>query len=435
MKSSRPKEMHKIGRRPLLMHVLEQAGKAGVDQLALVLSPEMTETAEAVQKEFRNVQLFYQQEQRGTADAVLSAREFISNSTGDIAVVLGDAPLLRAETLIELRQKLGQSHDLAVLGFNAQDPSGYGRLVTRENGDLIAIREHNDATEAERQINFCNSGVLAFRSETMLELLDAIGNDNSKREFYLTDVVEIAHAKQRSIATSTADEVEVLGINTQAQLAQAENLWQEQRRDHFMAQGVSMMAPETVYLSFDTKIDADVTLEPNIVLGPGVEIRSGATIKAFSHLEGAIVGEKSTVGPFARLRPGANLGAGVRVGNFVEIKQAELGEGAKVNHLTYVGDSEVGSGANIGAGTITCNYDGFAKHKTIIGDGAFVGSNSSLVAPVTIGSGAYIGSGSVVSKNVPSGSLVVTRGALVEKEGWADRFRSRAEQKKKQKIK
>ena len=417
----------------MLMHVLEHAGQAGADHLAVVLSPDMTDVAEAVQKEFENVQIFYQQEQLGTAHAVLSARDFIGNSSGDIEVVLGDAPLLRAESLEKLRDKLEQEHGLAVLGFKARDPMGYGRLVTDENGALLAIREHNDATEAERRIDFCNSGVMAFRGETMLELLDAIGNDNSKGEYYLTDVVEIARAKQLSIATSAAPEKEVLGINSQAQLAHAEYLWQQQRRAYFMAQGVSMMAPETVYLSFDTKIDADVTLEPNIMIGPGVEIQGGATIRAFSYLEQARVGERSTVGPYARLRPGANLSAGVRVGNFVEIKQAELGEGAKVNHLTYVGDSEVGPGANIGAGTITCNYDGFAKHKTVIGDGAFIGSNSSLVAPVTIGAGAYIGSGSVVSKNVPSDSLVVTRGPLVEKEGWASRFRARAERLKKQK--
>jgi bifunctional UDP-N-acetylglucosamine pyrophosphorylase/glucosamine-1-phosphate N-acetyltransferase len=312
-----------------------------------------------------------------------------------------------------------------VLGFVARDPTGYGRLVLREN-ELVAIVEHKDATEEQRGIVLCNAGLMALSGQHALAILDAIGDDNAQREFYLTDAVAAARSLGLKATVIRAPESEVQGVNDRAQLAAAEAEFQRRKRLAVMAAGATLVAPETVFFSFDTRIGQDVLIEPNCVFGPGVTVADGAVIQAFSHLEGAEVGPGASVGPYGRLRPGAKLAEKARVGNFVEIKAAEIGAGAKINHLTYIGDASVGAGANIGAGTITCNYDGFNKAKTVIGAGAFIGSNSALVAPVAIGDGAYIGSGSVITEDVAADALAVGRARQVEKAGWASRFRAAA---------
>jgi bifunctional UDP-N-acetylglucosamine pyrophosphorylase/glucosamine-1-phosphate N-acetyltransferase len=309
-----------------------------------------------------------------------------------------------------------------VLGFVAKDPTGYGRLLERE-GALIAIREHKDATEAERAVTLCNAGLMAIDGGTALSILDSIGNVNSQNEFYLTDAVEVARARGLSAVCVVAPENEVMGVNDRVQLAAAEAVLQKRLREQAMRAGVTMVAPETVFLSHDTKFGRDVMLEPNVVFGPGVEVGEGAVIHAFSHLAEARVAAGASIGPFARLRPGARVGEKAKVGNFVEIKAADIGAGAAVSHLTYIGDASVGAGANIGAGTITCNYDGFDKARTEIGAGAFIGSNSSLVAPVKVGDGAYVGSGSVITQDVSADALAIGRGRQVEKPGWARDFR------------
>jgi bifunctional UDP-N-acetylglucosamine pyrophosphorylase/glucosamine-1-phosphate N-acetyltransferase len=324
--------------------------------------------------------------------------------------------------LNRLREPLAKGADLVVLAFIAADPTGYGRLIV-EGDQLTGIREHADATEAERAINLCNGGVMAFAGRSALKMLDAIGDNNSKHEYYLTDAVAVARElglKANFIETS---EDEVRGINTKAQLAEAETVMQTRLRQAAMEQGVTLIAPETIYLAADTTFGRDVTIEPFVFIGPGVSIGDGAIIHSFSHLVEAKIGKGGSVGPYARLRPGTDLGEGARIGNFVETKEAKIGAGAKLNHLSYLGDTTIGAGANIGAGTITCNYDGFFKHQTQIGANAFVGSNSALVAPVKIGDGAYIGSGSVITRDVPANALAVERSQQVVKDGWAERFR------------
>ena len=365
-------------------------------------------------------------QRQGTAHAVLAARAAIAEKPDDILVMFADTPLVRPQILSGLRAALAKDAkneaSVAVLGFTPADPTGYGRLVMHGE-ELVAIREDRDASPAERQIRLCNGGLMALAGDKALALLDAIGNANAKGEYYLTDAVAIAQDMGLKAVAITAEEDDVRGINTKAQLAEAEAVLQQRLRFAAMQAGVTLIAPETVFLSADTKLGKDVTIEPNVVFGPGVTVEDGATIRAFSHLEGAHVGKGARVGPFARLRPGADLGADVHIGNFVEVKQATVEAGAKANHLAYIGDARVGEGANIGAGTITCNYDGVAKHRTDIGKGAFIGSNSSLVAPVKIGDGAYVGSGSVVTKDVPDDALAVARAKQENKEGWARRLR------------
>jgi bifunctional UDP-N-acetylglucosamine pyrophosphorylase/glucosamine-1-phosphate N-acetyltransferase len=365
-----------------------------------------------------------QENQLGTADAVLAAREAIAGHAGDLLVLFADTPLITPETIGKLTAELDRGAQVAVLGFEAREPGSYGRLVTAADGTLVAIREAKDASAAEREIRLCNSGVMAFRLDEPLKVLGRIGNANAKGEFYLTDAVEIVRAGGGRAAVVVCDEDEVLGVNARGELAAAEAIWQRRARARVMADGATLIAPETVWLSFDTVLGQDVIIEPNVFLGPGVTVEDGAEIKANSYLEGARIGAGARVGPFARLRPGAVLGRDVHIGNFVEVKNATLGEGAKANHLSYLGDGSVGAKANIGAGTIFCNYDGFFKHRTEIGEGAFVGSNSSLVAPVTIGAGAYIGSGSVITKDVAAGALALERSAQEERPGWAQKFRT-----------
>jgi len=426
MKSDLPKVLHGLAGAPMLAHVLRAAAAAGIPRAALVVGPDMDAVGEAGTAVAPDAQMFVQPEQLGTADAVKAAAPAFAAVSGPLLVLYGDTPLLRAETLKAVLGEVEAGADLVVIGFEATDPTGYGRLLFDDKGRLAGIREEKDATPAERALTLCNSGIMAFRSNAVLsDLLSRIGNDNAKGEYYLTDAVALAHGGglQTRVVLSNAEEV--LGVNSRSELAVAEGLMQQRLRAAVMEQGATLVAPETVFLSYDTVIGRDVVIEPNVIMATGVTVEDGATVRGFCHFEQAHIGAGATVGPFARFRPGADLANGAHVGNFVEIKNSHIAEGAKVNHLTYIGDSTVGPKANIGAGTITCNYDGFAKHRTEIGAGAFIGSNASLVAPVKIGDGAYIGSGSVISKDVPADALALTRAKQEEREGWAAKVRER----------
>lgn len=424
MRSPLPKVLHEVANIPMLSHVMRVCNAAETTRIAVVIG-KGSELVEGVVKQENPIATTHTQTKRlGTAHAVLAARKAIEQGADDILVLFGDTPLLTPETLSNMRDVLAKGAAIVVVGFYAKDPTGYGRLL--EDGDkLVAIREHAEASDEERKIDFCNGGIMGLSGEYALSLLDAVDDNNAKGEYYLTDVVEIANAKGLSVKSLEAPEAELIGVNTRNGLSEVEMLWQDTARQKLMASGVTMQAPQTVFLSADTIIEPDVELEPNIVFGPKVVVKSGAKIKAFSHFEGAIIGENSDIGPFARLRPGTDLASDTKVGNFVEVKNALVHEGAKINHLTYVGDAEIGSNANIGAGTITCNYDGMNKHKTTIGAGAFIGSNSALVAPVTIGDGAYVASGSVITDDVPSDALGIARGKQANKLGMGDEIRAR----------
>lgn len=422
MRTSRPKALHAVGGRTLLAHVLASAASAGCGEIAVVVGPDHEALAEEARAFAPKAQIFKQHERKGTAHAVLAARNAIARGTDDILVMFSDTPLVRADTLARLRAPLGEGAAVAVLGFRPADPTGYGRLITQGH-DLIAIREEQDASSYERKIRLCNGGLMALAGKHALAMLERIGNANTKGEYYLTDAVAIARDMGLKAVAIETQEDDVRGINTKAQLAEAEAVMQQRLRAVAMEAGVTMTAPETVFLSADTKLGKDVTIEPNVVFGPGVTVEDGATIKSFSYLEGAHIGEGARVGPFARLRPGADLGADVHIGNFVEVKAAIVETGVKANHLAYIGDARVGEGSNVGAGTIVCNYDGVAKHHTDIGKQAFIGSNSSLVAPLKIGDGAYVGTGSVVTEDVPADSLALARARQTIKEGWAKRLR------------
>ena len=422
MRSSLPKVLHAIGHKSLVGHVLTAAAKAGGAAIAVVVGPGRDDVAKEAKTIAPGAGVFEQRDRLGTAHAVLAARDAIAKGADDILVMFADTPLVRAETLRRLRAAIEAGAAVTALGFRPKDPAGYGRLVMKGD-ELIAIREDRDATPEERKITLCNGGLMALAGASALKILDRIGNDNAKREYYLTDAVAIAREMGLKATVIETDEDDVRGINTKAQLAEAEAVLQQRLRAAAMEAGVTLVAPETVFLSSDTTFGKDVTVEPNVVFGPGVTVEDGATIRSFSHLEGAVVGKGARVGPFARLRPGAKLGQDVHIGNFVEVKAATLEDGAKANHLAYIGDARVGAKANIGAGTITCNYDGVNKHHTDIGAGAFIGTNSSLVAPVKIGDGAYVGSGSVVTKDVPADALAIARGQQVNKEGGAARLR------------
>jgi bifunctional UDP-N-acetylglucosamine pyrophosphorylase/glucosamine-1-phosphate N-acetyltransferase len=423
MKSALPKALHPIAGRSMLSHVAAAALEMGADAVAVVVAPNREDVARDVRALVPDVKIVVQQERRGTAHAVLAARAAIGEDFDDLIVLYADVPLIRPETLRNLRRQLADGATVAVLGFRAADPAGYGRLLEAEDGALTAIREHKDASAGERAIDRCNSGLLAIDGRRALSLLDRIGCDNAQREFYLTDVVEQAVGAGKRCTAIVTDEAEVMGVNDRVQLAAAERALQARLRDAAMRNGATLVAPETVFLSFDTVLGRDVTIEPHCVFGPKVVVADGATIHAFSHLEGASVAAGASIGPYGRLRPGAAIGEGAKVGNFVEVKNAIVERGAKISHLSYIGDASVGAGANIGAGTITCNYDGFNKAETVIGAGAFVGSNSALVAPVTIGEGAFIGSGSVITEDVEANALAIGRGRQVVKPGWAEAFR------------
>jgi bifunctional UDP-N-acetylglucosamine pyrophosphorylase/glucosamine-1-phosphate N-acetyltransferase len=422
MRSSLPKVLHPVAGQPLLAHVLGAVPKGAGAATAVVVGPNHEAVAAEARRLRPDAATFVQRERLGTAHAVLAAREAIARGADDLLVVFGDTPLISAETFERLRAPLKKGASLAVLGFRAEDPTGYGRLLV-EGGRLVAIREHADASQAERAITLCNAGVMAFDGRKALEIIEKIGHANAKGEYYLTDAVIVVRDLGLEAVVIETSEDEVRGINTKAQLAEAEQVMQARLRKAALEAGVTMIAPETVYLAADTTFGNDVTIEPFVVIGPGVSIADGAVIHAFSHIVQASIGKKASVGPYARLRPGTSLGEGVRIGNFVETKAATLEAGAKANHLSYIGDAHVGANANIGAGTITCNYDGFDKHRTTIGAGAFVGSNSSLVAPVKIGDRAYVGSGSVITKDVPDDALAVERSPQTNREGGAARYR------------
>jgi bifunctional UDP-N-acetylglucosamine pyrophosphorylase/glucosamine-1-phosphate N-acetyltransferase len=424
MKSSLPKPLHEVAGRPMLAHALAALVEAGCARIAVVVGPGAggEALAAAARALFPEAEIFVQSERRGTAHAVLAARAALARSADDVIVHYADTPLLTGETLRALRAALGGRVAVSALGFEPADPTGYGRFIEKD-GALIAIREQKDASEAERAIRRCNAGTVALAGAHALSLLDDVKDDNAAREFYLTDLVEIAGRRGLSAVATLAAEAEVMGVNDRVQLSRAEAALQARLREKAMRAGATLAAPETVFLSFDTILGRDVIVEPHVVFGRGVTVEDGVVIHAFSHLEGARVASGASIGPYARLRPGADIGAKARVGNFVEIKAANVEAGAKVNHLSYIGDARVGAGANIGAGTITCNYDGFGKHKTDIGAGAFVGSNSALVAPVKIGDGAIVAAGSVVTRDVSADALAVARGAQSEKPGWAKAFR------------
>ena len=422
MRSSLPKVLHPVAGQPLLAHVLNAAPHGAGAALAVVIGPGHKSVAAEVKRVRPDAAIFVQAERLGTAHAVLAAREAIARGADDLLVAFGDTPLISAATFARLRAPLADGAALAVLGFQAADPTGYGRLLL-EGSRLVAIREHADATPQERQVTLCNAGVMAFAGARALEILDRIGNANSKGEYYLVDAVTIVREMGGEAVVIETGEDEVRGINTKAQLAEAEAVMQARLRKAALDAGVTLIAPETVHLAADTTFGSDVTIEPYVVIGPGVTIADGVVIHSFSHIVQTTIGKQASIGPYARLRPGTALGDGVRIGNFVETKAATIEAGAKVNHLSYVGDAHVGANANLGAGTITCNYDGFLKHKTLIGEGAFVGTNSSLVAPVKIGKGAYVGSGSVITKDVPDDAMAVERSPQSNREGGAKRYR------------
>jgi bifunctional UDP-N-acetylglucosamine pyrophosphorylase/glucosamine-1-phosphate N-acetyltransferase len=422
MRSGLPKVLHPIAGEPLLAHVLHAAPSGPDARLAVVVGPDHKAVADEVRRIRPDAETFVQRERLGTAHAVLAAREAIARGADDLLIVFGDTPLISAETFTRMRAPLAKGAALTVLGFRAADPTGYGRLLMNGNR-LVGIREHADASAEERKITLCNAGVMAFGGRIALKILDKIGNANSKGEYYLVDAVAVVRDMGLEAVVIETSEDEVRGINTKAQLAEAEGVMQARLRKAAMDAGVTLIAPETVYLSADTSFGKDVTIEPFVVIGPGVAIADGAVIHSFSHIVQATIGKSASVGPYARLRPGTSLGDGARIGNFVETKAAILEAGVKVNHLSYIGDAEIGANSNIGAGTITCNYDGFSKHKTTIGKGAFVGTNSSLVAPVKIGAGAYIGSGSVITRDVPDDAMAVERSPQSVREGGAIRYR------------
>jgi bifunctional UDP-N-acetylglucosamine pyrophosphorylase/glucosamine-1-phosphate N-acetyltransferase len=423
MRSARPKVLHEVGGRSLVVHVLDAVRAAGSTATAVVVGPD----AEAVAAEAKHVlpdaEIYVQQERRGTAHAVLAARPAIARRTDDMLVIYGDTPLIQPETLSRMRAALANGAGLAVLGFRPRDPSGYGRLVL-DQGELVAIREEADASADERAIDLCNGGLMAFAGASALAILDKIDNKNRKGEFYLTDAVEIARAMKLKAVVIETEEDDVRGINTKTQLAEAEAVLQQRLRKAAMDAGVTLIAPETVFLSADTKFGRDVVVEPFVVFGPGVTVDDNAVIHSFCHFAQAHIGKGASIGPYARLRPGAELGANVHIGNFVEIKASVIEEGAKANHLAYIGDARLGAGSNFGAGSIVCNYDGVAKHHTDIGKSAFIGSNSALIAPVKIGDGAYVATGSVITHDVPADGLAIARERQVVKENRASRLRA-----------
>ncbi len=429
MNSATHKVLHPIAGRPMIEHLLASLRVLAPARTVLVVGEwrEQLETALAGRAEFA-----VQEQQLGTGHAVQQAQGLLESFEGDVIVLYGDVPFVRAETMRAMIERLHAKDEPAavVLAFEPEDPLSYGRVIA--DGDRVTwMVEHKDASEAERAARLCNSGLLAARAEVLFELLGKVGNDNAQGEYYLPDVVNVAIDEGRVCAVVVTDDPdEVAGINSRAELAEAEARWQAARRVRAMAEGVTLAAPETVFFSWDTVLGRDVTVEPNVVFGPGVEVADAVAIRAFSHLEGAKLASGTSVGPYARLRPGAVLEQDAKVGNFVEVKNAVLGEGAKANHLTYLGDATVGAGANIGAGTITCNYDGYFKHKTEIGPRAFIGSNSALIAPVSIGADAIVAAGSAVSRDVADGELRMVRAEQLMKPGWADRFHDAMKRKK-----
>jgi bifunctional UDP-N-acetylglucosamine pyrophosphorylase/glucosamine-1-phosphate N-acetyltransferase len=426
MRSSTPKVLHPVGGLPIVGHVLRAAIGAGASKVALVTGPGHDAVRDAIARLAPDVEFFEQTERKGTAHAASMARPLFESAEGYVAVTYGDHPLLRSANFDGVMARLDAGMDAAILGFIPADPTGYGRFIT-DGERLLAIREHKDATEEERRIGLCNACILAFRAPVFRELIDKVQPNNSQGEFYVTDLVELANAAGYEVGYAVAPEADVLGVNDRAQLARAEGLFQETQREAFMKAGVTLKDPASVYFSWDTEIGQDVTIFPNVVFGPGVKIASGVEIRAFCDIEDVKIGEGATIGPFARIRGGAELGPDVHLGNFVEVKKSRIGAGTKAGHLSYLGDAEIGSKVNIGAGTITCNYDGVNKSKTIIGDDVFIGSNNSLVAPVTIGNGAYTASGSTINRDVEPDAMAIGRARQENKLGYAPKLKARAQ--------
>jgi bifunctional UDP-N-acetylglucosamine pyrophosphorylase / glucosamine-1-phosphate N-acetyltransferase len=429
MRSSLPKVLHAVAGRSMIGHVLASVGGSVATAASVVVGPDRDDVAAEACKLFPGASIRVQTDRLGTAHAVLQARDDIAAGCDAVIVLYADTPLVRPETIAKLRDAIVGGAAVAALGFEARDPTGYGRFLMKGD-DLTAIREHKDASLEERAVTLCNAGLMAFDGRRALDILGRIGNANAQNEYYLTDAVEVARSLGLKTVAVRAPEEEVMGVDDRIKLATAEGIMQRRLREQAMRNGATLIDPSSIFFSHDTKIGSDVTVEPNVFFGPGVTVAKNAVIHASCHIEGADIGEGVHVGPFARLRPGTVLAAKSKVGNFCEVKNADVGPGAKINHLTYIGDASIGAAANIGAGTITCNYDGYFKYRTTIGERAFVGSNSSLVAPVTIGDGAYVGSGSVVTRDVPDGALALTRAEQLTKAGWAERFHTTMAERK-----
>ncbi|MDE0947458.1 MAG: bifunctional UDP-N-acetylglucosamine diphosphorylase/glucosamine-1-phosphate N-acetyltransferase GlmU [Sphingobium sp.] len=422
MKSALHKVLHPVAGRPMLLHLLASVAALEPERQVVVVGAGREQVEAAVAG--TGAVIAVQDRQLGTGHAVAQAHEALAGFAGDVLILYGDVPLVSAATMRAMLDRLNRGDDprAVVLGFRPDDAAAYGRIIADGQGMIGKMVEYKDASEAERAVTLCNSGLMAVRSTDLFVLLDQVGNDNAAGEYYLPDIIMLPGAQSAVIETEAW---EVAGVNSRVELAGVEAMWQARRRIEAMREGVTLVAPETVFFAHDTVLGRDVVVEPNVVFGPGVTVADDVVIHAFSHLEGASVERGATIGPYARLRPGAQIGVKAKVGNFVEIKKARLGEGAKVNHLSYIGDAGVGAGANIGAGTITCNYDGFFKYRTEIGAGAFIGSNSALVAPVKIGDGAIVAAGSVVTQSVGDDALCLVRPAQVAKPGWAAAFRER----------
>lgn len=433
MKSDLHKVLHPIAGRPMLEHLLESAAALAPERQVVVAGHGREQLEKALGS---RAAIAVQEPQLGTGHAVQQAEGALADFTGDVLILYGDVPFVSTATMRAMIDRLhaDDSPAVVVLGFEPEDPLQYGRVLAHDDGRIAMMVEYKDATEEQRACRLCNSGLMAVKSADLFDLLARVGNDNAQGEYYLVDIVNVATLEGRACAVIvTPDPDEVGGINSRGELAEAESRWQAKRRIAAMADGATLIAPETVFFAWDTRLGRDVTIEPNVVFSPGVTVADNVVIHAFSHLEGATLESGVAIGPYARLRPGAVLRKGAKVGNFVEVKNAELGEGAKANHLTYVGDAIVGAKANLGAGTITCNYDGYFKHRTVIGERAFIGSNSALVAPVKIGADAIVAAGSTVTRDVADGELRLVRGEQLVKPGWADRFHDAMKKKKSEK--
>ncbi len=425
MKSATPKVLHAVGGRAMLDWAIDSAQALGCEKTIVVVGAHAPAVGERAAARLGAGSTAVQDPPQGTGHAVRAAEEALGAFAGDVIVTYADCPLIRPETIDKLFALRAERGGLAVLGFEAADPFGYGRLVLNEAGEVARIVEERDASDDERKLTLCNSGVICADKKMLFQLLSMVRNENAKKEYYLTDVVGLARSAGFATHVAVADEAEMMGVNSRVDLAEAEGAFQKRMRVAAMEAGVTLLDPASVYFSHDTVIGQDVVIEPHVYFGPNVSVASGTRINAFSHFTGAKIGADNQIGPFSRFRPGAELGAHVHIGNFVEVKNSKIGDGTKASHLAYLGDGDVGQRVNIGAGAIFCNYDGFDKYRTTIEDDAFIGSDTALVAPVTVGARAYTGSGSVVTKNVPAGALAVGRARQVDLPGWADAFRAK----------
>jgi bifunctional UDP-N-acetylglucosamine pyrophosphorylase/glucosamine-1-phosphate N-acetyltransferase len=429
MRSDTHKVLHPIANQPLLLHLLDRVDALGAERRIVVLGKGREQVEAAIAG--RGVEVAVQAEQKGTGHAVLQAADALAGYEGPVIILYGDTPFVETATLRRMLDRLAAPDrpGVVVLASSPADPLRYGRIILGQGDRIAKMVEYKDATEEERAVRLCNSGMMAVNGDDLFRWLSQVGNDNAAHEYYLPDIVAVAAAEGRDAVVIEGDPYEAAGVNSRAELAHLELEWQRRRREEALEEGATLIDPESVWFAFDTRLGRDVTVEPHVVFGPGVRVADGAIIHAFSHIEGATIGAKASIGPFARIRPGTTLGEQSKVGNFVELKKADVAGGAKVNHLSYVGDASVGAKANIGAGTITCNYDGFGKYRTVIGAGAFIGSNTALVAPVTVGDGAIVGAGSVITRDVEPDSLAVERNEQKGIAGWARRFRERMTRK------